>query len=215
MDQYQQIEKAIKAQIILPLFYQDDENTCIAIAEALYAGGIRAIEFTNRGKNALANFKVLVAKKGKLEGLYVGVGTITTAEQATQFIEAGADFLISPVFDAHVADTAYLHKIPWLPGCMTPTEIHIAAAAGCSLIKLFPGNVLGPSFVQAIKPLFPKIHFVVTGGVEASKEGVELWMKAGVVGVGLGSKFITEDIIAKKKFEELTKQTATLLQLLK
>jgi 2-dehydro-3-deoxyphosphogluconate aldolase / (4S)-4-hydroxy-2-oxoglutarate aldolase len=98
---------------------------------------------------------------------------------------------------------------------MTPTEIHVAAAAGCSLIKLFPGNVLGPSFVQAIKPLFPKIHFVVTGGVEASKEGVELWMKAGVVGVGLGSKFITEDMIANKKFEELTKQTAALLQLLK
>lgn len=215
MDQYQQIEKVIKEQIILPLFYQDDENTCVAITEALYAGGIRAIEFTNRGKNALANFKKIIGKRDKLKGLYVGVGTITTAAQATAFIEAGADFLISPVLDAHVADTAYLHKIPWLPGCMTPTEIHVAAAAGCSLIKLFPGNVLGPSFVQAIKPLFPKIHFVVTGGVEASKEGVELWMKAGVVGVGLGSKFITEDIIANKKFEELTKQTAALLQLLK
>jgi len=215
MDQYQQIEKVIKEQIIIPLFYQDDENTCVAITEALYAGGIRAIEFTNRGKNALANFKKIIGKRDKLKGLYVGVGTITTAAQAAAFIEAGADFLISPVFDAHVADTAYLHKIPWLPGCMTPTEIHIAAAAGCSLIKLFPGNVLGPSFVQAIKPLFPKIHFVVTGGVEASKEGVELWMKAGVVGVGLGSKFITEDMIANKNFEELTKQTAALLQLLK
>jgi 2-dehydro-3-deoxyphosphogluconate aldolase / (4S)-4-hydroxy-2-oxoglutarate aldolase len=215
MDQYQQIEKAIKAQIVLPLFYHDDENICMSITEALYAGGIRAIEFTNRGKNALPNFKALVAKRSKLEGLCIGVGTITTAEQATQFIEAGADFLISPVFDADVADTAYLHKLPWLPGCMTPTEIHVAATAGCGLIKLFPGNVLGPSFVQAIKPLFPQLNFVVTGGVEASKEGVELWLKAGVVGVGLGSKFITEDIIVNKKFEELTKQTDALLQSLK
>ncbi|MEL4486132.1 hypothetical protein AAEH76_21550, partial [Shewanella algae] len=91
-----------------------------------------------------------------------------------------------------------------MPGCMTPTEIHIAAAAGCNLIKLFPGNVLGTSFVQAIKPLFPSLDFVVTGGVEANKQNIELWLKAGVMGVGLGSKFITEDIITNKKFDELT-----------
>jgi 2-dehydro-3-deoxyphosphogluconate aldolase/(4S)-4-hydroxy-2-oxoglutarate aldolase len=215
MDHYQQINTAIKAQIILPLFYHDDEAICVAITEALYAGGIRAIEFTNRGKNALPNFKTLVAKRAAYSGLLLGVGTITNAEQAGAFIDAGADFLVSPVFDATVADTAYLHKIPWLPGCMTPTEIHVAATAGCNLIKLFPGSVLGPSFVEAIKPLFSTLDFIVTGGVEANKQGVESWVKAGVVGVGLGSKFITTDIIVNKKFDELTRQTASLLQSLK
>lgn len=215
MDHYEQLTAVIKSQIILPLFYHDDETVCLAITDALYAGGIRAIEFTNRGKNALANFKALVDKRDRLKGLYLGVGTITTAEQATQFIDAGADFLISPVFDATVADTTYLQKIPWIPGCMTPTEIHVAATAGCNLIKLFPGNVLGTSFVQAIKPLFPSLDFVVTGGVEANKQNIELWLKAGVMGVGLGSKFITEEIITNKKFDELTKQTAALLHSLK
>jgi 2-dehydro-3-deoxyphosphogluconate aldolase/(4S)-4-hydroxy-2-oxoglutarate aldolase len=104
-------------------------------------------------------FKKLQTLKSTLPGLLLGIGTIKTAEDAKNYIDAGADFLISPVFDASVAYIAYLNKILWIPGCMTPTEIHVAQSAGCNIIKLFPGNVLGAGFIEAIQPLFSGIHF--------------------------------------------------------
>jgi len=203
----------IKNAIILPLFYHHDPITCIAISKALYAGGIRAIEFTNRGEKALANFKILVEERNKtMPDLLLCVGTITNTTDAQLFIETGADVLISPVFDADISDIAYMHKILWIPGCMTPTEIHTAYSAGWSLLKLFPGNVLQPHYVQAIKPLFPKIDFLITGGVEANTENIMEWRKSGAVGVGLGSKLITSSVINKGDMQQLTETVAQLIQ---
>jgi 2-dehydro-3-deoxyphosphogluconate aldolase/(4S)-4-hydroxy-2-oxoglutarate aldolase len=181
--------------------------------KALYAGGIRTIEFTNRGPKALDNFKALVALKNEMPDLYLGIGTIKSEEDAKKYIDAGADFLISPVFDASVADIAYLHKVLWIPGCMTPTEIHNAQVAGCNIVKLFPGNVLGPGFIEAIKPLFSDIHFLVTGGVDATEQSIMSWLKAGAVGVGLGSKLITKSVLANKEYGVLTTTSKQLLSI--
>jgi 2-dehydro-3-deoxyphosphogluconate aldolase/(4S)-4-hydroxy-2-oxoglutarate aldolase len=81
-------------------------------------------------------------------------------------------------------------------------------------VKLFPGNALGPGFVEAIKPVFPGIRFVVTGGVDATKENIELWMKSGVAGVGLGSKLITPAILQSGNFEQLTTTAASLVSII-
>jgi 2-dehydro-3-deoxyphosphogluconate aldolase / (4S)-4-hydroxy-2-oxoglutarate aldolase len=200
---------------ILPLFYHADKTTCIETAKALYAGGVRAIEFTNRGENALENFKALVAeKKNSMPELLLGIGTIKTADAANSFIEAGPDFLISPVFDATVADAAYMNKILWIPGCMTPTEIHVAQNAGCKMVKLFPGNVLQPGFVSAVKELFPDMLFVATGGVEPTKENLSAWFKSGVAAVGMGSKLITKQLLDEKNYNGLTQQTKDLFALM-
>ena len=140
MDRNQTIIHQVKQQGVLPLFYHPDTQVCLDTVAALYAAGIRVIEFTNRGAEAFTNFKALHAARLKaMPDLLLAVGTIRTAEQATRFIEAEADFLISPVFDADVADEAYLAKKLWIPGCMTPTEIHVAENAGCKIVKLFPG----------------------------------------------------------------------------
>lgn len=189
---------------LIPLFYEADLDTCKSLLAALYAGGVRTLEFTHRGDKALENFKAMVAERSKYPGLLLGIGTIKTEADAKAYIEAGADFLISPVFDASVADMAYLHKILWIPGCMTPTEIHVAQTAGCSIVKLFPGNVLGPGFIEAIRPLFREMHFLVTGGVDATEQSILAWMKAGAAGVGLGSKLITKEILQNKQFEHIT-----------
>ena len=211
-------EEEIISQIcnggLLPFFYHDEITVCKNIVQALYDGGIRCIEFTNRGKNALINFTQLIAIKKEFPGLLLGIGTIKTSEQATAFIEAGADFLVSPIFDTAVADIAYIQKIAWIPGCMTPTEIHIAQQAGCKLIKLFPGNVLGTGYVEAIMPLFSGIRFVVTGGVDITKESLEKWIKSGVDGVGLGSKLITTSIVANGEFELLTSTTLKIVEIM-
>ncbi len=210
----EEIINAIKAQGILPLFYNEDKDLCLQLTQTLYNAGVRVIEFTNRGDAAFENFKAMVAlKNSTLPDLVLAVGTIRTAEQATKFINAGADFLISPVFDASVCDVAYLQKILWIPGCMTPTEIHVAENAGCKLVKLFPGNVLGTDFLSAIKELFPNMLFMPTGGVDVTEASIGAWYKAGVCAVGLGSKLISKDLLAKKDFatiESLTKQAITI-----
>jgi len=177
------------------------------------------IEFTNRGPQALPNFQLLVKTRDeKWPGLLLAVGTIRSAEQAVRFIDAGADFLISPVFDADVCDVAYLHKKLWIPGCMTPTEVHVAENAGCKFVKLFPGNVLGPDFVSAIRELFPEMLFMPTGGVDVSRENIGSWLDAGVCAVGLGSKLISKKRIADKDYAgigQATKEALAIIQSLK
>jgi 2-dehydro-3-deoxyphosphogluconate aldolase/(4S)-4-hydroxy-2-oxoglutarate aldolase len=137
----------------------------------------------------------------------ISIGTIKSGMEAQQFIDAGADFLISHVFDRGVCDAAYLNKTFWIPGCTTPTEIHVAQQAGCRLIKLFPGNVLGPGYVDAIRPLFRGIDFSITGGVETSEENISAWFKAGVSVVGMGSKLISKEILQNRDFEKLKTKT--------
>jgi len=207
------VSKHILASKIIPLFYEDNVEVVKDVVKALYDGGIRTIEFTNRGSKALENFKGLVEFKKDLPGLFLGIGTIKSEEDAKAYIDAGADFLISPVFDDAIADIAYLHKVLWIPGCMTPTEIHRAQVAGCNIVKLFPGNVLGPGFIDAIRPLFREVQFLVTGGVDATETSIMSWFKAGAAGVGLGSKLITKDVLSNKQYQQLTEVAKQLLSI--
>ncbi len=205
----------LKQQKLLPLFYHSDAEVCLGVTKALYKAGIRTIEFTNRGEAAPGNFKLLVkARNEDMKDLLLAVGTIRTAEQANQFMEAGADYLISPVFDAGVCDAAYINKILWIPGCMTPTEIHVAENAGCRLVKLFPGNVLGPSFVSGIRELFPKVDFMPTGGVETDKQNLEDWFRAGVIAVGMGSKLVSKKLLETKEYATIETETRKVLELI-
>ena len=213
MHSIDKVSKHISSSKIIPLFYENNVEVVVEVVKALYEGGIITIEFTNRGLNALDNFKALVALKKDMPGLLLGIGTIKNKEDAKNYIDAGTDFLISPVLDASVADIAALHKVLWIPGCMTPTEIHNAQVAGCNIVKLFPGNVLGPGFIEAIKPLFSDIHFLVTGGVDATEQSIKSWLNAGAAGVGLGSKLITKNVLASKQFAELTATTKQLLSI--
>jgi len=205
----------IKVQGILPLFYNDELATSVAITKALYDAGLRCIEFTNRGPYAFQNFIGLVKLRDELlPGLLLGIGTIKSAEDATKFLDAGADFLVSPVFDSSICDVAYINKVPWIPGVMTPTEIHVAQQAGCNLMKLFPGNLLKPSFVEAIRPLFSGIDFVVTGGVDTTEESIKSWFKSGVAAVGMGSKLITKEMLDQKDFEGLKNKSIEIIHII-
>jgi 2-dehydro-3-deoxyphosphogluconate aldolase/(4S)-4-hydroxy-2-oxoglutarate aldolase len=213
MHSIEKVSQHILSSKLIPLFYENDIAVVVEVVKALYAGGIRTIEFTHRGANALENFKALVAMKIEMPDLFLGIGTIKNEADAKNYIDAGADFLISPVFDTSVADIAYLHKVLWIPGCMTPTEIHNAQTAGCNIIKLFPGNVLGPGFIEAIKPLFSNVHFLVTGGVDATEQSIMSWLNAGAAGVGLGSKLITKSVLANKQYDVLTTTSKQLLSM--
>ena len=215
MNSIKTIVDLIKQQKMLPLFYHSDATVCLGVVKALYASGVRILEFTNRGEFALENFKAIVVERNKsMKDLLLAVGTIRSVEEVNAFVEVGADFLVSPIFDSAIHNTTLrLNKI-WIPGCMTPTEIHTAEVAGCSLIKLFPGHLLGPAFVNAIRDLFPKVDFVVTGGVEANKDNLESWFKSGVCALGMGSKLMRQNLMASKDYSTIETESRKTLELI-
>ncbi|HUP11100.1 MAG TPA: hypothetical protein VM187_02775, partial [Niastella sp.] len=185
MKDKQAILQCIINQGMLPLFYYDDPLVSNDIVRTLYRAGVRAIEYTNRGDAALENFKSLKAIAGKeLPDLAFGIGTIKTKQDATAFMAAGADFIVSPIVNPEVGDMVNRAGLLWVPGCMTPTEIDIAQQHQALLIKLFPAGVLKPDFVSAIQELFPGQLFMPTGGIELNKTDLEAWFKAGVCAVG-------------------------------
>ncbi|RYY66300.1 MAG: bifunctional 4-hydroxy-2-oxoglutarate aldolase/2-dehydro-3-deoxy-phosphogluconate aldolase [Chitinophagaceae bacterium] len=211
MDKRTAIINTLKEQGLMPLYFHKDPDTCIALMNSLYKAGVRLIEFTNRGEEALANFKLMKAAAQNMEGLFIGIGTIKTSRAAEDFIDAGADFLISPALAEDVYDAAYSSKTLWIPGCMTPTEILKAENLGVELVKLFPGNVLGPGYVSAIKDLFPNMLFMPTGGVETSHENLSEWFASGVIAVGMGSKLITKKLLEEKNYTAIQQNAAEVL----
>jgi 2-dehydro-3-deoxyphosphogluconate aldolase/(4S)-4-hydroxy-2-oxoglutarate aldolase len=174
---------------VIPVYYNDDVETCLEIMSACYEGGIRVFEFTNRGEKALANFKVLQQKRDALyPDLLLGIGTIKTTEHANAYINLNPDFIVSPIVTKELANLTKQEGVFWIPGCMTPSEIALAEELEAALVKLFPGDILGPSFLKAIKPLFPNLKFMPTGGVDISAENITGWLQAGVTALGFGSK---------------------------
>ena len=216
MDKKAEIIKLIPEQGVLPLYFYKDTEVSIEVLKALYAAGIRTVEYTNRGEAALKNFKELrKVCDTELKGMYLGVGTIKNAEAAQAFIDAGTDYIISPGLVEDAVAVANANNMLWVPGCMTPSEIIKAEQLGAKMIKLFPGNILGPSFLGAIKEIFPNLLFMPTGGVELEKENLSGWFKAGVVAVGMGSKLITKTALEAKNYEGIKADTLKALALIK
>ena len=209
MSKSKQIADAIIAQGMLPLYFNADETVSVDILKAVYKAGVKALEYTNRGEAALANFKKMVTVRNtEMPGMLLGVGT------AKDYLAAGADFLVSPGFVKEVADYAVANDIFYAPGCMTPSEIIAAENAGIGFIKLFPGNMLGPEFLSGIKDIFPKLLFMPTGGVDTTRENIEGWFKAGVCAVGMGSKLISKKLMEAKDYATIEKMTKEVLDLI-
>jgi 2-dehydro-3-deoxyphosphogluconate aldolase/(4S)-4-hydroxy-2-oxoglutarate aldolase len=210
-----EISDLIVQQGILPLYYNADETVSVEVLRAIHKAGIKAVEYTNRGDSALANFKKLVEVRNKeMQGLMLGVGTIKNLKHAEDYVKAGADFLVSPGFVPEVADYANSKDIFYAPGCMTPSEIIAAENKGIGFIKLFPGNILGPEFLSGIKDIFPKLLFMPTGGVDTTRENIEGWYKAGVCAVGMGSKLISKKLMEQKDYATIEKSTKEVLELI-
>lgn len=214
MSKIQESTDLILEQGMLPLYFNADETVSVDILRAIYRAGVKAVEYTNRGDAALKNFsKMVEVRNAEMPGLSLGVGTIKNLEQALQYMNAGADFLVSPGFVKEVADYAVANDIFYAPGCMTPSEIIAAENAGIKFIKLFPGNMLGPEFLSGIKDIFPKLLFMPTGGVDTTRENIEGWFKAGVCAVGMGSKLISKKLMEQKDYATIETSSREVLAL--
>jgi 2-dehydro-3-deoxyphosphogluconate aldolase/(4S)-4-hydroxy-2-oxoglutarate aldolase len=210
----EEVLDSILMQGMLPLFFYEDAEVSVEIVRTLYKAGVRVLEYTNRGKEALHNFRLIKkAVINEMPGLYLGIGTIKTGLEAETFVDAGADFLVSPIVDNEVALVASNYKMLWIPGCMTPTEIHIAQQYKAMLIKLFPANILGPAFMSSIRELFAGQLFIPTGGVEIEAGNISGWFRSGVCAVGMGSKLISKQVLDERLYEQLYADTVRALEL--
>ena len=215
MSNIQKVSDAIVKQGMLPLYFNADETVTIEVLRAVYKAGIMAVEYTSRGEAALSNFtKMVEIRNAEMPDLLLGIGTIKNLSQAEEYLKVGADFFISPGFVQEVAAFLIPKDIFYSPGCMTPTDIIAAENAGVTFIKLFPGNILGPDFLMAVKDIFPKLLFMPTGGVDTTVKNIEGWFKAGVSAVGMGSKLISKQLMADKEYVIIETETKKVLEII-
>ncbi|MEO6915933.1 MAG: bifunctional 4-hydroxy-2-oxoglutarate aldolase/2-dehydro-3-deoxy-phosphogluconate aldolase, partial [Chitinophagaceae bacterium] len=161
-------------------------------------------EYTNRGAKALENFeKLTVFVRAEYPGKFLGIGTVKTAEDAKKFLPLKPDFLVSPMGNPQVALLCKEHDVPWMPGCLTPTEIFNASENGAAVIKIFPASAVEPSFVKAVKAVFPEIHVMPTGGIKPEKAVLTEWLDAGAICVGMGSELIEKRLLEAGNWSEL------------
>lgn len=161
----------------------DSSDRAARIAEACAEGGVSAIEVTFTVPGAARVIEDL-AKRYKAGEILIGAGTVLDAETARAAILAGGQFLVSPSLNAGTARLCNRYQIPYMPGAGSVREIVEAMELGVDLIKIFPGEILGPAFVKAVKGPLPQASFMATGGV--SIENVGAWIKAGCAAVGVG-----------------------------
>lgn len=187
---------------IVPLYYNSDAEIVKKVVKACYDGGARVFEFTNRGDFAhevFAQVNKWCAKE--CPEMIMGTGSVCDPATAALYIQLGANFIVSPSLNPDLAKVCNRRKIAWMPGCGSLSEINLAEELGCEIVKIFPGaEVGGPSFVKAIKGPCPWTELMPSGGVTPERESLEVWFKAGVACVGLGSKLTPKDVIAKGDF---------------
>ncbi|HTW94799.1 MAG TPA: bifunctional 4-hydroxy-2-oxoglutarate aldolase/2-dehydro-3-deoxy-phosphogluconate aldolase [Tepidisphaeraceae bacterium] len=172
----------------------------IPITEALLAGGIPAIEVTMSTPKAISGIEMLADRFG--DKAAIGVGTIIDAGTCAEAIHAGAQFVVSPVFDAEIVAVTKKYSRISIPGAFTPTEILRAWQAGADVVKVFPSTTLGPCYFKDILAPLPQLRLTPTGGVDL--KNTPEWIKAGAVFVGAGSSLVTKDAMEKDDWASVT-----------
>jgi Entner-Doudoroff aldolase len=175
------------------------KEEALQASRAVIAGGITGIELTFTVPQADELIRELVAEYQD-EAVLIGAGTVLDATTARLAIMAGAAFIVSPNFDEATAKICNLYQVPYLPGCMTITEMKTALESGVDIIKLFPGNAFGPKIVAAFKAPMPHLNIMPTGGV--GLENMEEWLNAGVTAIGVGGNLLAP--AATGDFDQVT-----------
>lgn len=205
----------IQAQRLMPLFYHADVAVAQQVLQACYQGGARLLEFTNRGMGAHEVFAALSRFAAReLPGMVLGVGSVADAPTAALYLQLGANFVVGPSLREDVAKVCNRRRVPYLPGCGSLTEIGQAEELGCEVVKLFPGEVYGPGFIQAIRGPQPWTNIMPTGGVSPDETNLRQWFEAGAVCVGMGSKLISNERVAAGRFAEIAAQVQQVLSII-
>jgi len=192
--------RAIEQFGIVAVIRLKDPTRVRGVVDALAAGGVRALEVTMTVPRAVDLIRELAPTMP--DGFLLGAGTVTDAATARAVIDAGAAFIVGPVFRPDVIAACHDRDVPAIPGCFSPTEILAAHEAGADLVKVFPATALGPAFIRDVRAPLPQVKLVPTGGVTIENAGE--WIRAGAAAVGVGSALLDNKAIDSGRFEVIT-----------
>jgi 2-dehydro-3-deoxyphosphogluconate aldolase/(4S)-4-hydroxy-2-oxoglutarate aldolase len=194
------VVEAIEACGVVGIIRMKDPAKLPGVVQALADGGVRTLEITMTVPGAVDLIRQTAASLPP--GFLLGAGTVVDVETTHRVIEAGATFIVSPVFRPEMIAAAHEHDVPILPGCFSPTEILAAWDAGADMIKVFPATALGPAYLRDIHGPLPQIKLVPTGGVSIENAGD--WIRAGAAAVGAGSALLDTAALAAGDYQKLT-----------
>lgn len=191
--------KAIQDLGVVAVIRMKDAGRLRAVIDAIAEGGVRAIEVTMSVPGAVG----LIAKLAPAlpSSILFGAGTVIDAATARAVIDAGARFIVSPVFRREVIDACHERDIAVAPGCFTPTEILDAHEYGADVVKVFPATALGPGYIKDIRAPLPQLRLMPTGGVTLDNAGD--WIRAGAIAVGVGSALLDTKAVEEGRLDVL------------
>jgi 2-dehydro-3-deoxyphosphogluconate aldolase / (4S)-4-hydroxy-2-oxoglutarate aldolase len=196
-----QSRAAVTAQIealgVVAVIRLKDPGKLRAVVDAMADGGVRALEVTMTVPGAVDLIRALAPSLP--DGFLLGAGTVTDAATAHAVIDAGARFVVGPVFRPDVIAACHERDVPVMPGCFSPTEILAAHECGADIIKVFPATMLGPQYLKDVRAPLPQVKLMPTGGVTLDNAGD--WIRAGAVAVGLGSALLDPKAIESSRFD--------------
>ncbi|UFT99233.1 bifunctional 4-hydroxy-2-oxoglutarate aldolase/2-dehydro-3-deoxy-phosphogluconate aldolase [Radiobacillus kanasensis] len=195
---------------IIPVLRKMPYEKSASIIQALVDGGIRSIEITMESEGA--ELMIQEAKGNFGDQIIVGAGTVVTKEDCRRAIDAGAQFVVSPILDEEVVRYAASQDVPMIPGVFTPSEMVKATQCGAPMVKVFPASVLGPEFVKDVKGPLQDIPIMCTGGI--TRETAKAYLDAGAVAVGAGGSLLKKDFISNGDYEGITKEARKWLSMI-
>jgi len=187
---------AIEEAGVIAVIRMSDAQRLRATVDALVDGGVRVLEITMTVPGAVDAIRDL---SGSLPAdVRLGAGTVLDADTATRVMDAGAAFVVSPVFTPGLIEHCHQRDVAVMPGCFSPTEILAAWEAGADFVKVFPATALGPTFFKDVKAPLPMVKLIPTGGVTLDNAGD--WIRAGASAVGVGTALLDANAIARGDF---------------
>lgn len=186
----------------------DDLKHADKLCEALIAGGIRIIEFTLTNPEAVDVMGTVaeIFPRVATGEVILGAGTVLSVDDAQRCIDAGAQFIVSPVTDTAVIDHCVKQNVVAIPGALTPTEMWTAHDAGAQLVKLYPAPTVGPEYIRTVLQPMPFLKLVPSGGI--THETIHRYLDAGAYAVGLTGALINKSLVDKQRWDDLREWTA-------
>jgi 2-dehydro-3-deoxyphosphogluconate aldolase/(4S)-4-hydroxy-2-oxoglutarate aldolase len=205
---HQQRLDIIRKTGVIAIMRADSSEQLLQAADAIRAGGVRAIEVTMTTPGALSVIEQAATKYD--QDVLFGVGTVLDAESARAAILAGAQFVVAPSLNLEVIGLCRRYSLPVIPGAYTPTEIVTAWENGADMVKIFPASFGGPALIKALKAPLPQVGMVPVGGVDLDTTAD--FIRAGATAVGVGSALIDRKLLAAKDFTILTERARRFIE---
>ena len=182
------------------------------LVNVLLDAGARCLEFTLTNPDAPRWIRRLLDEDKRFENgeACIGVGSVRNVEEAKLVLDAGAQFVVTPITSVQVIEVCVQRKVPIASGAFTPTEIATAWDAGANIVKVFPARVLGPGYIRDVLAPLPYLPLMPTGGIDASNAGE--YLRAGAIAVGVGGQLCPANLVEKKDWDTILQSAKRIVE---